>query len=409
MASSHVWVLPGFLGSHIHTSRPRGFQQSRHLWFWPPALIGPLHTLLRYPDDGSLFAPALLDEYTPLVQYLARTAPQDVGIIPRPYDWRPNVQSAADRLADRIEETSDGVPQSQYLVGHSMGGLLARATWRVLTERGKGDLIKRIVTIGTPHRGCYGVPQVWLERDSDFNLAAKVQALPTMLVPFVGPFVGDVVIEELHRTFSSWPAGYQLLPLADAAGIEADPMLPALYDAETWGPSLAQPMQALLDFARNDWWPWINAPEGWPPASVLRCVAGRGWSTPVRLTPRSDRLITTLPGSPGRGIGIILKLNRLALLPGLETSEEGDGTVPLASALPAGYQSLTLAGSHSRLPSHPALLAELWELLLDDPPTEPVPPKVVADPVHPQVTPQQIARPQVTYRPCCHHPEQCPT
>ena len=63
------------------------------------------------------------------------------------------IDALAARLADHIEEICRrSGAQQVVVVGHSMGGLVARACLRDPAARGR---IARIVTVGTPHRGSF--------------------------------------------------------------------------------------------------------------------------------------------------------------------------------------------------------------------------------------------------------------
>ncbi len=66
-----------------------------------------------------------------------------------PYDWRASVSELADALNQRVAAEADGSPV--MLVGHSMGGLVARlALGRQRTER-----ITRVVQLGAPNHGSF--------------------------------------------------------------------------------------------------------------------------------------------------------------------------------------------------------------------------------------------------------------
>ena len=47
------------------------------------------------------------------------------------------------------------------IVAHSAGGLVARAAWLALGQAGATNLVRRIVTYGTPHQGSYGAVRLW--------------------------------------------------------------------------------------------------------------------------------------------------------------------------------------------------------------------------------------------------------
>ena len=86
-----------------------------------------------------------------------RLNPPVSGLIAFPYDWRLSNQINGERLAEVMR---DALPQWQHktssearvtFICHSMGGLVAR--WFAQCCPGGAEMTRRIITIGTPHRG----------------------------------------------------------------------------------------------------------------------------------------------------------------------------------------------------------------------------------------------------------------
>lgn len=65
------------------------------------------------------------------------------------YDWRLDLESEAGRLDTWITQNADA-SRPVWLVGHSMGGLLARA---YVSTPARADKIAGVVTVGTPYLG----------------------------------------------------------------------------------------------------------------------------------------------------------------------------------------------------------------------------------------------------------------
>jgi len=62
-----------------------------------------------------------------------------------------SIEELSERVADKVDEITDKTGEKEvYLIGHSMGGLVAR--YYVNSPRGTGR-VKQIITIATPHRG----------------------------------------------------------------------------------------------------------------------------------------------------------------------------------------------------------------------------------------------------------------
>lgn len=107
------------------------------------------------------------------------------------YDWRRSVQDSGAALASRIEAEP---ARRQYLVGHSLGGLVARAALAATDAT-----VERVVTLGTPHRGSLAALQAL--RGSYITLRYIAQLDPSRSA------------EELAQAvFSGFPSLHQMLP-----------------------------------------------------------------------------------------------------------------------------------------------------------------------------------------------------
>lgn len=99
-----------------------------------------------YRGDWMLFPGIGWQVYGPIIQHL-----KDNGIDTQvfTYDWRQDIRVSADRLSEFIDaHTATG--ERIHLVGHSMGGLVARAYAGRTQAAGRID---RLLTVGSPHTG----------------------------------------------------------------------------------------------------------------------------------------------------------------------------------------------------------------------------------------------------------------
>ena len=208
-----VVLLPGITGSALRDSRGRDL--------WAPtagtaarALItlGRSLTDLELGDedaDDGVTAPMMIpdlhlipglwkiDGYSKLSGYLQRQFAVTPGrnFFTFPYDWRRDNRVAARRLKEQTDrwlwEWRRESPDAKLiLVGHSMGGLVARYFLECLD--GWRDT-RRLVTFGTPYRG-------------------SLNAL-NFLVHGVQKRLGPVPVLDLSRLLRSFPSVYQLLPI----------------------------------------------------------------------------------------------------------------------------------------------------------------------------------------------------
>ncbi|MGW1775954.1 esterase/lipase family protein [Streptomyces sp. NPDC002104] len=183
MARRHLLVfLPG-IGGSVLAARPRGARPPETVWKARiPNILSTLHnpdrlSIEEAPDlvpTGLVRSTTLLPGLSILPGYekvAARLAalPGAVPDVCRPdrprlpganvllfpYDFRRGVAHAALRLRDEIDARLHGLSASEragrvIVVGHSMGGLVARH-W--LGPLGGAPDCRALITLGTPHRG----------------------------------------------------------------------------------------------------------------------------------------------------------------------------------------------------------------------------------------------------------------
>ncbi len=122
-----------------------------------------------------------------------------------------DLNQVASELGDVVERVvGHAAEDTCVLIGHSMGGLVAR---QYVQQLGGHDLVDTVVTLGTPHRGTY---TAW------FGLGrASQQCRP-----------GSTYLEQLERTarpgLARWIAYYSDLDLMIAPAVSAKLTHPAL-------------------------------------------------------------------------------------------------------------------------------------------------------------------------------------
>lgn len=131
-----------------------------------------------------------------------------------PFDWRLNMDRAADGLASFIK---DKFPNREvHLVAHSMGGLVSRNFIRLHTDLWK-QMKGKLVMLGTPNYGSFAIPQVMTGEE---KLVRWLQVADTRhnmneLLSIINTFVGS----------------YQMLPAPNKLPAAAK----AIYKQATWG------------------------------------------------------------------------------------------------------------------------------------------------------------------------------
>jgi pimeloyl-ACP methyl ester carboxylesterase len=254
-------------------------------------------------------------------------------VVAVPYDFRRGITEAAERLdavvCAHLGDASETERAGRVIVvGHSMGGLVARVWMGLL---GRWPWCRALITLGTPHRG-----------------APKALAWLVNGVPGAG---------RASRMLRTWPSVTQLLP-----------RYPATFDVEAGCGRYPHelPVPWLTDSARAAYDLHVEIENSWDtmPRRGPETVACLGWShaTPNAMFWENDRLRVTkqLPGWFG--------------LRGWE-KDFGDGTVPAFSALPPemdNHEHSPIRVRERHLPlSHTAAVADLLRRQLErDPPRQ---------------------------------------
>ena len=144
-----VYVLPGIMGSQLGFVRG-GQRPNDILWLDPIDINFGRLIELKLPGNPKIVALGAMS-YTYLKLTLSlRKAGFDTVLLD--YDWRHDLATLGKLLAERI--AADGHEQVA-LLGHSMGGLVARAA---LTHAA-GRQVSQVVTLGTPNHGSVGAVQ----------------------------------------------------------------------------------------------------------------------------------------------------------------------------------------------------------------------------------------------------------
>lgn len=105
-------------------------------------------------DDIWSFIPQAEEIYTPIL-----TALNDAGLVPITflYDWRDDPRVTAQKLRTFISANTDET-DTIYLIGHSLGGLVARA---YLEKYGSDSRVSKAVFVGSPQAGVVVAYPAW--------------------------------------------------------------------------------------------------------------------------------------------------------------------------------------------------------------------------------------------------------
>jgi pimeloyl-ACP methyl ester carboxylesterase len=223
------------------------------------------------------------------------------------YDWRQSLKDSGAKLALAIQK--DGRQVS--LVGHSMGGLVARAALRAVNGK-----VARVIMLGTPNYGSFAPAQVIR---ATYDVVQKVAAVDLRHNA-----------EELSgQVFNTFPGLYEMLPAPEKfSGIN-------LYDPAAWPQSEPRPRPKQL-------------------AGVKPVVDS--------LAPADDRFFLIAGVNQDTVVGLHKQNGEFSY----EISPDGDGTVPLAFArldkIPENHIYYVEEG-HGSLPNNGAVESAVIDLL----------------------------------------------
>jgi pimeloyl-ACP methyl ester carboxylesterase len=299
-AGPSVYVLPGLMGSRIGT---RGKLLDDVIWLDPVEVAAGHLTRLALPRGARLTALGVMLLNALKLKLSLQVAGFDARF--HAYDWRRSVETLASELNARIAMEGG---REVLLVGHSMGGVVAR----VALASGAGR-IARVVQLGSPNLGSFA-PVLALR--AVYPTVRKLAALDLR---------HDA--EDLARVvFRTLPSLHELLP---------DPRLSGgldLFDPAAWPDDALRPDRRLLEDA-------IAARERWPSADQ-RClhIVGVRQETVTRAQLHGDEFNYTL-------------------------GHDGDGTVPLSLATLPGAVHWYVAEKHGGLPNNGRVIAAVVDLL----------------------------------------------
>lgn len=335
-----VIVLPGILGSNLKLDGKRiwlGFRFVNGLkkLAWDPA------TASRVEPDGPIGS-----SYDDLIERLADTH----EVIPFAYDWRRPIEDEARRLAIEIDARLAERTASQKpvrIIAHSMGGLVARTmrlekpdTWKRMMARDGA----RMLMLGTPNGGSWA-PMQTLSGDDTFGNA---------LVAFGSLFDNGGAREMM----AGMPGFIQLQAgLLDAAL--------GLDKKATWDDLAAKDLAALVE--RSVWhdegaqktiYQWFA-----PPQAVLDqalALRRRLDAQVADFGADSQKMLLVVGHADFTPAGFVMGADGLEYL---NTPDDGDGRVTLASALLPGVKTWKLDAEHGKLPDVASAFAAYVELL----------------------------------------------
>ncbi len=342
-----VIVIPGITGSSLVDDYPLKADE-----IWTMVFNKEYERIALHPDDlryeaieparvraGQLF-PVYDDLIRALRHELSPRADRQTPVFAFPYDWRMDVQTSAGKLSRFIDEVIARTKLLRHyadvddlcvdLVGHSMGGLVIS---EYLSQVGRRSRVEKVVTIATPFLGSIeaivkiatgmslltGPEPREREREAARVTPALYQLFPSYAEATVDPDGNDIDVFDCKNMQSSivdslaeFVRLYSVSTRSDARGRRAVEILEDMLSrARTHRQNIVKLNLSGTGVRQSDW----------------LAIVGVGDKTRIQLTVRESR----------RGPWFVIEEEQFVneLGPGNRKSHRtGDGTVPLAGALP---------------------------------------------------------------------------
>jgi pimeloyl-ACP methyl ester carboxylesterase len=268
------------------------------------------------------------------------------------YDWRRSVKDTAEQylrpwLRRARERSGAG---KVILIGHSMGGLVARS---YIQSANYANDVEHLITIGTPHRGAAESYYAWGSGETRSD--PTVQAVFRVYLWYLRhahPFQTE--LDPLRTMRTQVPSVRDLLPIDG-------------YLFNQGGPELPRPPDTLQE--RNLVGELLNQPaavESLVRRAPVTTLVGSGFPTISGITVAGPPIP---PGTPPRFPDGVPVADRV--------SNAGDGTVLTDNARvnhPQVSVPPPLPVSHGALPDHPAVLSAIFAALGEPAPVLGAPP-----------------------------------
>ncbi len=363
---TNLIFVPGIMGSLLQSKTKAG------IWWIDVRTRDHIEDLRLNPDGkadadpNNMVVPCAVDtSYEPfLTAILAR---DDFGHDMFPYDWRKPIASSTGALYKLIEDTyaHNNGNYPVHLVAHSMGGLMVRATLKQYPDL--WSKVGRIVFVGTPHYGSQAMGGYLKNHFWGFELMA-----------LLGLYLSPEAFRSMWGALSLLPAPRGVYP--GTRPKDRDPWVDPessyphpcanfdMYKADNWKLELSNEatknLQTVLDAAarmHQDLDEWHqNLTQDLRERMLV--IAGVGYQTLFRLEHDSSFF------------GLWEKMAKITERAPGNRHRDGDGRVPVASAVLENVTARYVRGIHGGLTNIPAVYKDVFcwlkgtKLLLPDSP-----------------------------------------
>jgi Palmitoyl protein thioesterase len=306
-----VYLLPGILGSQL--GKPRGAREPVDLlWLDPDDIVDGRLTEL-HPQHADALQPLGVVVYSYLALKL-RLAAAGMSVVLHDYDWRDDVLASGRALAARLQADP---AEALVLVGHSMGGLLARAALAQCDPHSVGKRVQQVIGLGAPQGGSIAAAQALR---ATYPVVCRLAAIDRL-------HDAQTLTTDVFRQFLSL---YQMLPKEQT--LTSDKGALNLYESSNWPQVGPGPDPLLLHRARE---------------------------FDAHLAPVDERFVSIVGTGQRTATGIERRQAEFVY----QISSAGDGTVAIDRASLPGSKIYSLRCEHSELPRSTTVAQGIVELI----------------------------------------------
>lgn len=402
-----VWFVPGFMGSTLSLYRQSvlgtaAVNRIAPLWGSIPSIPYATYlNLLALPGsipsgqvilaDG--LAPSSLGGYSDFVTWMAANLPTGWQLAPWPFDWRQSARDLGRDLANQLEY-SQNQGNTNYVIAHSQGALVAWSAWAALVDDSRGAAMSRLVTFGGALYGTNSTPSIFREEEASLdqllilqNILSALRSGGAALIALGGnSFTLSTAFQTLSKQgllnlVASWPAIYDLYPDYSMLDDPNDTNRPWLWDPAKWSAALVPPNFTLAQTEVTRVHQWLRVTKYLPPSNVAAHIVGKNTATAFEV--QAAQPIPPASQNPWLAAALAPPADvvRRSQLPWWTSTTNGDGRCTLAQQQFPAHYFQEVSSAHASMQDDPVvrqLLVEMLQMVL---PTPPLPNPLAVEPI----------------------------
>jgi hypothetical protein len=396
--ATFCWFVPGFMGSTLSLYSTVGHPQGPNkklLTLWgdlsmlnAPEFVWSLRVGGTLPDNTEIradgLAPSSVGGYTDLLQWLVANLPFGWTLAPWAHDWRQSARDLGRQFATLLEANFNK-GNSNVVLAHSYGALIAWAAYAYLVDDGKTDALQRLTTMGGALYGTNSTPSIFREQETAIGMLAVFGQLwggSTAAGIGMALFgVPESHTRDLLGLVASWPAVYDLYPDVRALDDPGDSKRADVFNQSLWTAALAQPNWTLMQTEVTRLHQWLRVSQYEMPGPKVNHIVGLNTATPYRVQDAATRGGGVQNAAALLSLSTSAQARRLLQLPQWGTNRSGDGRcMDTQQEFPGRYWQM-VSSPHASMQDDPAVRRLAVQMLQMTNPAPPPPTPLQVQPI----------------------------